>query len=36
MINDNEIDIVRASAEWDDNQKNYNIPLFVVKDKKVF
>ena len=35
MINENEIDIVRGVSEWDDNTKNYQIPLFTFKDKKV-
>lgn len=35
MLISEEIEKVRGCAEWNDQTNQYQIPLFVIKDKKV-
>ena len=35
MLGPDEIEKVRGCAEWNDQENQYKIPLFVIKDKKV-
>ena len=35
MMTDNEMEKIKSKAEWDDESKNWTIPLFIVQNKQV-
>ena len=35
MLTEKEIDIIKASSEWDDESQIYKVPLFNFKNKKI-
>ena len=35
MLTEKEIDIIKASSEWDEEGQTYKVPLFNFKNKKI-